>query len=100
MSCLVLCTVGQSPRQTPTNVTSIIPTLQPNHLHHHARIQIWCQLPINLIQLVLTGSEEVEQDTGKNSGQDARSQHFSLALQPEMGGSRFLSCLPHFLASP
>ena len=76
------------------------PPSSPNHLHHHARIQIWCQLPINLIQLVLTGSEEVGQDTGKNSGQEARSQHFSPVLQPEMGGSRFLSCLPHFLENP
>lgn len=43
---------------------------------------------------------EVGQDTGKNSGQEARSQHFSPVLQPEMGGSRFLSCLPHFLENP
>lgn len=37
MSCCGLCTAGQSPRQTPVNMTRIIPTPNPNHLHHHAR---------------------------------------------------------------
>ena len=63
-------------------------------------IQIWYQLPMNLVQLEV---RLLEHDAGKNFGQDALSQCPSLVAsssQPEVGDPGLLSCLPHFLASP
>lgn len=55
--CLGLCLRGQSPRQTPGNVTKRFPIPHPTISTILLGIQIWYWLSMNLVQLVLMGGE-------------------------------------------